>query len=161
MQLLTRHWKIIESNHKTKLRMIEKIISLSGGSVEDKVLTILGITFKPNTDDLRDAPSLLIVPALEKLGAKVRIVDPKGRDEGLSIFKNAEWFDDVYDAASDSSMIIILTEWNEFRSLDLNRIAHSMRNAAMADLRNIYSAQKVFSEGFIAYDSVGQKPHTV
>jgi len=152
---------VIESNHKTKLRMIEKIINLSGGSVEDKVLTILGITFKPNTDDLRDAPSLLIVPALVKLGAKVRIVDPKGRDEGLSIFKNAEWFDDVYDAAVDSSMIIILTEWNEFRALDLNRIAHSMRNAAMADLRNIYSAQKVFSEGFIAYDSVGQKPHNV
>jgi UDPglucose 6-dehydrogenase len=152
---------VIESNHKTKLRMIEKIINLSGGSVEDKVLTILGITFKPNTDDLRDAPSLLIVPALVKLGAKVRLVDPKGRDEGLSIFKNAEWFDDVYDAAVDSSMIIILTEWNEFRALDLNRIAHSMRNAAMADLRNIYSAQKVFSEGFIAYDSVGQKPHNV
>jgi len=152
---------VIESNNKTKLRMIEKIISLSGGSVEDKVLTILGITFKPNTDDLRDAPSLLIIPELEKLGAKIRIVDPKGKDQGLSIFKNADWFDDVYDAAVDSSMIIILTEWNEFRALDLNRIAQSMKNAAMADLRNIYSAQKVFTKGFIAYDSVGRKPHNV
>lgn len=152
---------VIESNNKTKFRMIEKIISLSGGSVKNKVLTILGITFKPNTDDLRDAPSLLIIPALEKLGAKVRIVDPKGRDEGLSIFKNANWFDDVYDAAVDSSMIIILTEWNEFRALDLHRIAHSMSDATMADLRNIYSPQKVLSEGFTAYDSVGQKPYNV
>lgn len=146
---------VIQSNNNTKQRMVEKVVNLSGGSVENEIITVLGVTFKPNTDDLREAPSLLIIPALQEKGAKIRIVDPQGISEGKLIFEDADWFEDIYEACNDSSMIVILTEWEEFKALDLNKIAKNMDKAVMADLRNIYSAEQVLSNGFIAYDSVG------
>ena len=152
---------VIDSNERTKLRMIDKILCLAGGSVDSKVITVFGVTFKPNTDDMRDAPSLVVIPALIKLGAKIRIVDPQGRKTGNIIFPNAEWHEDVYEAAQDSDMVVILTEWNEFRALNLNKLASVMHSPAMADLRNIYNDVQVLSNGFIAYDSIGRKTKDV
>lgn len=147
---------VINSNEATKIRMIDKITKLAGGELSNKLITILGVTFKPNTDDMRDAPSLVIVPALIDLGAKIRIVDPQGYKEGSILLKEAEWHDDIYAAAQDSNMVVILTEWNEFRALDLGKLARAMNVAAMADLRNIYTKEKVLSNGFISYDSIGR-----
>jgi UDPglucose 6-dehydrogenase len=147
---------VINSNERTKIRMIKKIRNLAGGELSKKLITILGVTFKPNTDDMRDAPSLVIVPALLDSGAKIRIVDPQGYKEGSILLEGAEWHDDIYGAAKDSDMVVILTEWNEFRALDLCKLSSVMNVAAMADLRNIYSKEKALSNGFITYDSIGR-----
>ena len=148
---------VIDVNENVKRRMIDKIISLLDGSVDKKVISVFGVTFKPNTDDMREAPSLVILPSLIEKGAKIRVVDPKGFNEGKDLLNGVEWFKDVYESAENSDLIVILTEWNEFRALDLKRLAKLMNTPKLADLRNIYSKEEVFSNGFIAYDSVGRQ----
>jgi len=147
---------VIKVNEEIKRRMIDKITDVCGGSVNGKTIAVLGVTFKPNTDDMRDAPSLTIVPALVGGGAKVRATDPQGRHEGEALLPGVEWMADAYAAAEGADLVVLLTEWNEFRALDLERMAKSMRQATMADLRNIYSAQTTQEAGFIAYVSVGR-----
>ena len=122
-------------------------------------IAVLGVTFKPNTDDMRDAPSLTIVPALVGGGAVVHAVDPQGRHEGEDLLPHVVWETDVYAAVTDADLVVILTEWNEFRALDLERIANSMREPRMADLRNIYSAHEAEFAGFEAYVSIGRAPY--
>lgn len=136
--------------------MIEKAVNLCGGSVAARKIAVLGVTFKPNTDDMREAPSLTIVPAMIGAGAKVHVVDPQGRREGEALLPGVTWEDDVYSAASDADLIIVLTEWNEFRALDLEKLAHSMRTPRMADFRNIYDRETAMSAGFAAYEGVGR-----
>ena len=148
---------VIAVNDKTKLRMIDKIVSVSGGNLRKKTIVFLGVTFKPNTDDMREAPSLTIIPAVAKLGAKVNVVDPKGIDEGRQLLPNVIWFDSPYEAGSEADLVVILTEWNEFRALDLRRLAKVMKTPIMADLRNIYSEKEVIGSGFLRYTSVGRK----
>jgi UDPglucose 6-dehydrogenase len=143
-------------NDYVKRRMVDKIVDLCGGSVSGKRLAILGVTFKPNTDDMREAPSLTIVPALIGAGAEVRVVDPHGRREGEALLPGVTWMDDPYAAAAEADAVVILTEWNEFRALDLRRLSQGMRGKCMADLRNIYSAAEVLAAGFDAYDAVGR-----
>ena len=147
---------VIKVNDEVKRRMIDKVVDLCGGSVNGKVIAVLGVTFKPNTDDMRDSPSLTIVPSLVGNGAKIRVVDPQGRREGEELLPGVVWHEDVYDAASDADAIIILTEWNEFRALDLERIAKGMVTPIMADLRNIYNPDDVKRAGFTAYISIGR-----
>ncbi|NUB46837.1 UDP-glucose/GDP-mannose dehydrogenase family protein [Fertoebacter nigrum] len=147
---------VIKVNEEIKRRMIDKITDVCGGSVNGKTIAVLGVTFKPNTDDMRDAPSLTIVPALVGGGARVRATDPQGRHEGEALLPGVEWVTDAYAAAADADLVVLLTEWNEFRALDLERMAKSMRSASMADLRNIYSAKAVTEAGFAAYVSVGR-----
>ncbi len=147
---------VIKVNDAVKRRMIDKITDLCGGSVNGKTTAVLGVTFKPNTDDMRDAPSLTIVPALVGNGAKVRVVDPQGRREGEHLLPGVTWADDPYDAARGADAVVILTEWNEFRALDLTRLARGMNAARMADLRNIYSAAEAGKAGFTAYTAVGR-----
>lgn len=147
---------VIKVNDEVKRRMIEKIMDVCGGSVNGKVLAVLGVTFKPNTDDMREAPSLTIVPALIGAGASVRVVDPHGRAEGEALLPGVSWYDDPYAACTTADAVVILTEWNEFRALDLPRLAEQMATAAMADLRNIYSADDARDAGFAAYISVGR-----
>jgi UDPglucose 6-dehydrogenase len=147
---------VIEVNEKVKQRMIDKILAIAGGSVKNKLITIFGITFKPNTDDMREAPSLVIIPALQKQGAKIRVVDPQGYNEGKDLLSGVEWHVDAYESAENAELIVILTEWNEFRALDLSKLAKSMKKPCMADLRNIYNEQEVLSHGFVSYDSVGR-----
>lgn len=147
---------VIRVNDAVKLRMIEKLRDLCDDSFNGKTVAVLGVTFKPNTDDMRDAPSLTIIPALLGGGAKVRVVDPQGRREGEVLLPNVSWHDDPYEAAQGADLLVILTEWNEFRALDLTRLAQNMSQARMADLRNIYSAEDVRDAGFAAYVGVGR-----
>ena len=147
---------VIRVNEAIKLRMIEKLRDLCDGSFNGKTIAILGVTFKPNTDDMRAAPSLTIVPALVGSGAKLRVVDPQGRREGEALLPGVNWMDDPYKAVNNADLLVILTEWNEFRALDLARIAKKMAVPRMADLRNIYSAKDAKRAGFKAYDAVGR-----
>ncbi|MFU8865521.1 MAG: UDP-glucose dehydrogenase family protein [Rhodobacterales bacterium] len=147
---------VIKVNDEIKRRMIDKLRDLCDGSFNGKTVTVLGVTFKPNTDDMRDAPSLTIIPAMVGGGAKVHVVDPQGRHEGEALLPGVQWHDDIYTAAHNADLLVILTEWNEFRALDLKRIAHNMAQPHMADLRNIYSAKDAKRAGFTAYTSVGR-----
>lgn len=147
---------VMTVNDEVKRRMIDKIVDLCGGSVNGKTILVLGVTFKPNTDDMRDAPSLTIVPALVGNGATVRVVDPEGQHEGVKLLPGVSWHDDTYEAAQDADAVVILTEWNEFRALDLGRLAGVMATPKMADLRNVYSAGDLSDAGFTDYVSVGR-----
>ena len=129
------------------------------GAVAGKVIAVLGVTFKPNTDDMRDAPSLTIVPALIGAGAKVRVVDPQGQREGVELLPGVNWCEDAYKAAQNAEAVVILTEWNEFRALDLKRLAKRMAVPALADLRNIYSARDAKRAGFERYVSIGRQDY--
>ncbi len=148
---------VIKVNDEVKRRMVDKVVDICGGSVNGKTIAILGVTFKPNTDDMRDAPSLTIIPSLVGNGAKVRVVDPQGRREGEPLLPGVSWLDDVYKAAQNADALVILTEWNEFRALDLKRIAKRMTTPVMADLRNIYNPKDAKRAGFSAYVSIGRE----
>ena len=147
---------VIKVNEEVKRRMIGKITDLCDGSVNGRTIAILGVTFKPNTDDMREAPSLTIVPALVGNGARVRVVDPQGRREGEALLPGVEWIEDAYKAVEGADAVVLLTEWNEFRALDLARMAGAMKTPRMADLRNIYSAVDARAAGFEAYVGVGR-----
>ena len=147
---------VILVNDAVKRRMLNKVMELCDGTVNGKHILVLGVTFKPNTDDMRDAPALTIVPALVGAGAKVRIVDPQGKREGEALLPGASWHEDPYEAAIDAEAVIILTEWNEFRALDLSRLAGAMTSPKMADLRNIYEKADAVAAGFTAHVSVGR-----
>jgi UDPglucose 6-dehydrogenase len=148
---------VIASNTHTKNRMVDKIVALAGGSVRDQVLTIFGVTFKPDTDDMREAPALTIIPALQAQGAKVHVVDPQGRKDGEALLGNVDWFEDPYRATENADMIVVLTEWQQFRQLDLTRLAKSMHRPTLADLRNVYSDEDLRSAGFTSFCRVGAR----
>ena len=152
---------VIKVNDEIKRRMIDKVVDLCGGKVNGKIIAVLGVTFKPNTDDMRDSPSLTIVPALVGGGAKVRVVDPQGRREGEALLPGVNWFEDAYKATQNADAVVILTEWNEFRALDLKRIVKRMATPVMADLRNIYSQKDAKRAGFVAYTSVGREDYGI
>lgn len=147
---------VIKVNEELRRRMVAKVMDMMDGQVAGKTIAVLGVTFKPNTDDMREAPSLTVIPALIGAGAKVRVVDPQGRREGTDLLPGVQWFDDAYQAAQDADAVVILTEWNEFRALDLKRIAKHMTQPSLADLRNIYSANDARRAGFLRYVSVGR-----
>lgn len=147
---------VIKVNEEIKRRMIEKIVDLCDGSLNGKSIAVLGVTFKPNTDDMREAPSLTIVPALVGGGAKVRVVDPQGQREGEALLPGVKWVENPYSAAQGADLVVILTEWNEFRALDLGKLANKMEKPRMADLRNVYSADEAKEAGFEAYTAVGR-----
>jgi UDPglucose 6-dehydrogenase len=107
---------------------------------------------------MRDAPSLTIVPALVGGGAKVRVVDPQGRREGEALLPGVSWLEDPYKAVQNADLVVLLTEWNEFRALDLAKLAKKMASPRMADLRNVYSPRDAKRAGFEVYDSVGRAP---
>lgn len=147
---------VISVNDAVKRRMIDKVLDLCEETVNGKTVAVLGVTFKPETDDMRESPSLTIVPALIGGGAKVRVVDPQGRREGEALLPGVTWMSDPYEAAAGADALVILTEWNEFRALDLERLAKAMAVPRMADLRNIYDREDVLQAGFTAYEGVGR-----
>ena len=153
-QLITE--AVIQANEKTKQRMVKKIIDLCAGSVDGLKITILGVTFKPETDDMRDAPSLAIIPALMNAGAQICVVDPQGQRQGSALLPGVTWIADPYVATKGADCLIILTEWNAFRALNLKDIAKSMKTPRLADFRNIYNPKDVFASGFTAIESVGR-----
>lgn len=147
---------VIKVNDEIKRRMLDKIVDLCDGNLNGKTVAILGVTFKPNTDDMRDAPSLTIVPALVGAGARVRVCDPQGQHEGAALLPGVKWVDTPYQAAQGADAVVILTEWNEFRAMDLGKLARKMTTARMADLRNVYTQPEALEAGFDAYISVGR-----
>ncbi len=149
---------VISVNEGIKRRMIDKLLDLCDGSFNGKTIAICGVTFKPNTDDMRDAPALTIIPALVGGGAKVRVTDPQGRHEGEDLLPGVNWVADAYKAVNNADLLVILTEWNEFRALDLKKVVRKMATPRMADLRNIYSVKDAKRAGFEAYESIGRIP---
>ena len=151
--------KIVEAvnaaNDARKKRMATKVIDACGGSVSGKTLAVLGLTFKPNTDDLREAPSLEIVPALQQAGAKVRAFDPAGIEPARAILGDVAWCESAYEAMEGADALVLLTEWNEFRALDLGRVKSLLKRPLMVDLRNIYDPEAMAAAGF-EYTSVGR-----
>ena len=147
---------VVEVNDNRKKSMAKKIINACSGNVTDKTLAILGVTFKPNTDDMRDAPSLDIIPTLQAEGANINAYDPEGMHEAKSVLKDVSWCNDAYEAMAGADAVAILTEWNEFRGLDLPRIKSLLRHPIVIDLRNIYNPEEMRDAGFI-YSCVGRK----
>lgn len=145
---------VVAVNESRKSRMADKIIEAFGG-VEGKTIAVLGLTFKPNTDDMRDAPSLVIVPKLQAKGARIRAYDPEGAHEAKKVLE-VETCEDAYEALAGADGVVILTEWNEFRALDLVRVKALLKRPLMVDLRNIYRPAQMAESGF-TYVSVGRK----
>lgn len=147
---------VIKINEEIKYRMIDRIFEMLDDDLNGKTIAIFGVTFKPDTDDMRDAPALTIVPALVGRGANVRVVDPQGEAEGAALLPGVAWFDDAYGAAIDADLVVVLTEWDDFRRLDLSAIAGRMHTPKLADLRNIYSSEQAIQAGFNSYISIGR-----
>ena len=150
---------VIKVNDEVKRLMVEKIIDLCQEKLRGKSIAVLGLTFKPDTDDMRDAPSLTVVPTLVGHGADVRVVDPQAFREAEELLPHVTWYDDAYKAVEGAHAVIMLTEWNEFRALDLRLMASKMASPRMADLRNMYSCDLALEAGFEAYVAMGRKSH--
>ncbi len=147
---------VTEVNHNQKMRLAYKVINLLGQDLTQKTIAVLGLTFKPETDDMREAPSLVIVPELVKAGAHIKACDPQGVREAKKLLgSEVEYLDSPYDAARDADAVIILTEWNQFRALDLELLKKQMRGNLFADFRNIYERSLVEKAGF-TYIAVGR-----
>ena len=145
----------VDINAKRKKNMAEKVIKACGGDVSGKTIGVLGLTFKPNTDDMRDAPSLDIIPILQSKGAKIKAFDPAGIEEAEKLFQNVEFVTGPYLAAENVDALVIITEWNEFRALDLDKMRTEMSSPILIDLRNIYDPEEVRHKGY-EYTSVGR-----
>lgn len=146
---------VMEVNRNQRMVMIEKIKSALGGDVKGKTIGCLGLTFKPNTDDMREAPSLTILPALMEMGATVRAFDPVGMEAGKSLLNGVVMCENAYDAVKGCDGMVIMTEWNQFRNLDLDRIKQAMSGDVICDLRNVYKKDRMAQRGFDYY-SVGR-----
>ena len=146
---------VVAVNDQRKRAMARKVIRACGGSVRGKTVAILGLTFKPDTDDMREAPSLSIVAGLEDSGARVRAYDPEGMDQARPLMPRAAFAEDPYACAEDADAVVIVTEWNAFRALDLDRLRSVMHAPVLVDLRNVYDPQTVRNHGF-SYVSVGR-----
>jgi len=145
----------VEVNTARKLQMAERIIKACDGSGKGKTIAILGVTFKPNTDDMRDSVSLDVIPALQKAGATIRAFDPAGMIEAKKLLPNVVWCRDAYEAMQGADAAAILTEWNEFRALDMTRMKNALKRPMIVDLRNIYRPEDMKTAG-IGYVSVGR-----
>jgi len=145
----------VASNTNRKKRMASKIIEACGGDVSGKTIGILGLTFKPNTDDMRDSPSLDIVPALLAAGARIQAYDPEGMEEAKKELTGIEMVEGPYSVADNADALVILTEWDQFRALDFERLSRQMKQPVMVDLRNIYNPDDLRQNGF-TYVSIGR-----
>ncbi len=142
---------VVEKNDERKQRMHERIVAACGGSVSGKAIALLGLTFKPNTDDMRDSPAIDIVKGLQAAGATVKAYDPEGMKEAAKVMSGVEFCPDAYSAMEGAEAFAIVTEWNAFRALDLKRAATLLKNRIMVDLRNIYDPEEVAAAGFSYY----------
>jgi UDPglucose 6-dehydrogenase len=152
---LTMVERVLEINDSRKRGMADRIVAACGGVVAGKTIAVLGLTFKPNTDDMRESPSLSVLPPLIEAGATIRAFDPEGMAEAKKLLPNLEYCEDAYDTMIEADALVLLTEWNEFRALDLARIKQLLRQPVVVDLRNIYQPQEMTDAGFV-YHSVGR-----
>ena len=146
---------VIGVNDARKRAMAARVVAACGGSLKGKTVAVLGLTFKPNTDDMREAPSLVIVPALEAQGARVRAYDPHGMEEARKLMPRLETATDPYTCIERADAMLILTEWDQFRALDLDRVKAALRSPVVVDLRNIYKPADLAAKG-ITYVGVGR-----
>ncbi|CAI8413701.1 MAG: UDP-glucose 6-dehydrogenase [Hyphomonas sp. TMED17] len=146
---------VVEVNAARKKAMADKIIQAMAGDVSGKTIGVLGLAFKQNTDDMRDAPSLDILPILTAAGAKVKAFDPEAMDEAKHLLEDIEYAGNAYDAAEQADALVIITEWDQFRALDLKRVKDAMAGNVLVDLRNIYTPADAGKYGF-AYTSIGR-----
>jgi UDPglucose 6-dehydrogenase len=146
---------VMAVNDARKRAMVTKVVCACGGSLQGKTIAVLGLTFKPNTDDMREAPSLVIVPSLEAQGARVRAYDPHGMAEARKLMPQLETTTDPYACIEGADAMLILTEWDQFRALDLDRVKKALRNPMVIDLRNIYRPAELAAKG-LSYVSVGR-----
>ncbi|MDP7232912.1 MAG: UDP-glucose/GDP-mannose dehydrogenase family protein [Alphaproteobacteria bacterium] len=146
---------VVEVNEGRKQAMANKVVAACGGSVGGATIAVFGLSFKPNTDDMRDSPSLNIVPILQAAGASVRAYDPKAMDVAAPMLPGVEFGDSAYDIVDGANALVIVTEWNQFRSLDLQRLKAAMRTPVVVDLRNIYQPAEMAAAGF-TYVSIGR-----
>ena len=146
---------VVEINARRKRQMAERVVAALGGSAKGRTVAMLGVTFKPNTDDMRDSPALDVIPALVAAGARVRAYDPAGMEEAAKLLDNVEWCEGAYDTMVAADVLVIMTEWNEFRALDLERTLGLMRAPVVVDLRNVYNPDEMRAAGF-TYSSIGR-----
>ena len=152
---------VVSVNAARKKKMADRVVEVCGGDVKGKTIAVLGTTFKPNTDDMRESPSLDIIPALQAKGAVVKAYDPAGMAEAKKLLSGVEWCTDSYTALKGADAVVLVTEWNEFRSLDLERMKSLMKRPIMVDLRNVYDPGTMIEAGF-TYKSIGRSdtaPH--
>jgi UDPglucose 6-dehydrogenase len=147
----------VDVNHNRKSQMIDKIVNSLGSGVAGLDIGVLGVTFKANTDDLRESPAIEIIRGLIGLGASVRAYDPQGMDRARTVLPSVTFLQDPYEVARDADGLLILTEWSEFATLDLDRIREALRLPTIVDLRNLYEPGDVSSTG-LSYISVGRRP---
>jgi len=142
-------------NDARKRAMARKVSAALNGDVRGKTVAVLGLTFKPNTDDMREAPSIPLITALQDMGAKVRAYDPVGMEQAKSVMGNVTFCDDAYSCAKGAAALVIVTEWEQFRALDFDRLKTVMAHAVLVDLRNVYRPDEMSRRGFV-YEGVGR-----
>ena len=145
----------ISVNEDRVEELAKKVIQAAGGDVSGKTVAVLGIAFKPNTDDIREAASLTMIPALQKAGATIRAHDPQAMDSARKVLEGVEWCNDAYETVGGADIVVILTEWNEYRALDLDRLSEAMRGDTLVDFRNIYPLQEM-EDVSLNYISIGR-----
>jgi UDPglucose 6-dehydrogenase len=146
---------VVSVNEMRRRAMARKVVAALGGELRDRTIAVLGLTFKPDTDDMREAPAIALITALHDLGARVRAYDPAGMEHAKVILPEVTYCDSAYACAENSDAIVIVTEWEQFRTLDLQRLKTIMRRPVMVDLRNIYRPEDMNRHGFV-YESVGR-----
>jgi UDPglucose 6-dehydrogenase len=146
---------VVAVNDARKRAMARKVSAALGGELRGKTIAVLGLTFKPNTDDMRESPSIPLITALQDMGAKVRAYDPNGMEQAKPLMSNVAFCSDAYDCAQGASALVIVTEWEQFRALDFARLKKVMERPVLVDLRNIYRPEEVARHGFV-YESVGR-----
>ncbi len=143
---------VVETNSYQKQRMIKKVLNSLDKNLSGKVIAVLGLTFKAETDDMRDAPSLTILPSLIKNGAKIKAHDPEGIEQAQKLLPDViDYFSDIYEAVDDADAVILMTEWNQYRGLDLNLLKSKLKGRAFIDLRNVYEPEEMKKKGFEYY----------
>jgi UDPglucose 6-dehydrogenase len=142
-------------NDQRKRAMAKKVIALAGGDVRGKTVAVLGLTFKPNTDDMRDSPAIAVIQALQDAGASIRAFDPEGEEQARLVLTNVDYAADPYACLTGADVAVLVTEWDAFRALDMDRVKTLMKTAAIADLRNVYRPDEMARRG-IAYASIGR-----
>ncbi|HYP57667.1 MAG TPA: UDP-glucose/GDP-mannose dehydrogenase family protein [Beijerinckia sp.] len=147
-------------NDQRKRKMARKVLAACGGSVRGKTIAVLGLTFKPNTDDMRDSPAITIITALQDHGAKVQAFDPEGMEQARLVIQDLTYFDDPYSCCEKADALVIITEWDEFRALDLERIKGLLNAPILVDLRNIYDPSEMKRHAF-TYASIGREGPSV
>jgi UDPglucose 6-dehydrogenase len=150
---------VVAVNDARKRSMARKVAAALGSKLRGKTIAVLGLTFKPNTDDMREAPSIPLITALQDKGATVRAFDPMGMEQAKPLLPNVTYCDDAYSCAENASALVIVTEWEQFRALDFKRFKATMARPVLVDLRNIYQAEEIARHGFV-YEGIGRSVRT-